>query len=104
MTGSRHEPATCGQPAETCERCDGYSIGYTVGKEKARQEILYRLGETHLNSCGCDPCNVLRAAVEAFVRHQPLWRARSRSSETLEDNSDFPPSAGNGPARKGSDY
>ena len=104
MTEPRHEPATCDQPAETCEHCDGYNIGYTVGKEKARREIIYRLGEAHLNSCGCDLCNVLRAVIDAFIGRQTLWRAPSVSSEAPEDNIDFPPAAGNGPARLGSDY
>ena len=74
MTEPRHEPATCDQPAETCKHCDGFNIGYTVGKEKARQEIIYRLGETHLVSCGCDPCNVLRAVIDALVGRQVFCR------------------------------
>ena len=98
MAEPRHEPATCDQPAETCKRCDGFNIGYAVGKEKARQEIIFRLGEVHLNSCGCDRCTVLRAVIDAFVGRQTLWRAPTISSEAPADNIEVPSSAGDGPA------
>ena len=97
MNEPRHEPATCDQPAETCKRCDGYNIGYTVGKEKAHQEFIYRLGETHLVSCGCDGCNALRAVIDALVGRQTLWRAPTTSSEVPADHIDVQVAGGAGP-------
>ena len=96
MTEPRHEPVTCDQPSETCERCDGYNIGYAVGKEKAREEIIFRLGEVHLNSCGCDQCNVLGAVIDALIGRQTLWRAPTISSKAPADNIDVQAAAGDG--------
>ena len=74
MTEPRHEPATCDQPSGVCECCDGYNIGYSAGKDKARQEIMWRLDDVHLVGCACAPCDIVRAVLQTSFDARPsLW-------------------------------
>ena len=48
------------------EPCDCYAEGYAAGKDKAFFEIEMALqDDTHVAGCGCRPCRIKRAVLEA---------------------------------------
>ena len=49
-----------------CELCDAYDDGYSAGKDKMAAEIEAVLdAKNHAAGCGCRPCQLIRAVLEA---------------------------------------
>ena len=56
-----HDPSICDRPM--CSLCRSHEEGYTRGKLAAYAEVHARLtDDTHAQSCGCEPCIIVRAA------------------------------------------
>ena len=67
-----HDPAGCKLTA--CLRCDDYSTGYSLGKDKLASELLTRLDDAaHATVCGCRPCTLIRAVRGRLRSKTPLW-------------------------------
>lgn len=64
-----HDPAICDRPM--CSQCRSHEEGYTRGKLAAYAEVRARLtDDTHAQSCGCEPCLLIRAARSSGPAHK----------------------------------
>ena len=63
------------------ETCACYGEGYAHGKDKAHLEVRSVLDPNHPESCGCEPCNTVRAV----LRRKLTARARPFRQVEVQD-------------------
>ena len=78
MTTGTHDPALCHD--QVCSECDAYGSVYSAGKAKAFAAVRDLLdGGGHAESCGCEPCRIVRDESEVAPTCRALVHAQLRT-------------------------